>query len=122
MKKRIVVSTIVILFIIIIYVTFNFTLFNDGKPVEITRFDYGGTRNQIAISYVPSNATIQEQILLQKFHTNGRNEFLAAFERYQVLVSYQMAEDSLILVLADTSSYAKRTDTLKIRIANQIKP
>jgi len=117
MKRNIILGTVAILFITAILFIVNFNLFDDDKPIEITQFDTGSSKYKISISYVPSNATVQEQIIIQKAYADGSRKLLTAFERYQVLTSYQIAGDSLVVVLSDTSSYVQRTDTLKIVIA-----
>lgn len=116
-KKGIILGAVALLLILVTLFIANFNLFEDDKPIEIIQFDSGDSKYKIAVSYVPSNATIQEQITIQKVYSSGNRKLLSTFERYQVLMSYQIVADSLVLVLADTSSYVQRTDTLKIKIA-----
>lgn len=94
----------------------NFNLFDDDKPVEIANMDSGDPNYKISVSYSPSNVTIQEQIVVTKSYKNGGYKLLANFERYQILVSSQIINDTIIIVLADTSSYIQRRDKLKIPI------
>lgn len=117
MRKRIILGLTAILVIAFILATANFNLFDEDKPTEIAKFDSGNSEYKISISYVPSNATIHEQITIHKVYANGGRQLLSTFERYQVLMNYQIVADSLIIVLGDTSSYVPKADTLKIKIA-----
>jgi hypothetical protein len=116
LKNETTLGLFALLFVLIVTLVTSFGLFDDDKPIELTRFHSGSSAFEFAINYIPSNATRQDYISVQQIYTGGSVRPLMNFERYQILKSYQIIGDSLQIVLADTSSYVPRIDTLKIKI------
>lgn len=91
----------------------NFILF-DEKPAEIIKFKHN--ISTFAIYYIPPNAAQQEYIQFRKVFSKDNFKVLDNFKRYQILTSHKLLNDSLQLVLADTSSYRPRQDTVRVKI------
>ncbi|GAB3927788.1 hypothetical protein GCM10028804_33480 [Larkinella terrae] len=86
----------------------------DEKPIKIAQFKH--KEASFGIYYIPSNATQQEYIQIRKILFRDNFKVLSNFERYQILSSYKLIDDTLQLVLTDTASYKPRQDTLKVRV------
>ncbi|GAB3891891.1 hypothetical protein GCM10028803_04160 [Larkinella knui] len=117
MNIKTIAKTTVVILVVASSVLFifqgSFTLF-DEEPIEITQFNYN--KASFAIYYISSNATQQDYIQIRRILLKGNFKVLTSFERYQILSSYKLFNDTLQLVLSDTSSYKPRQDTLKVRI------
>lgn len=68
---------------------------------------------KIGVFYLPSNASSQSYIQIRRLE-NG--EVLQNYERYNFVNDYKLFNDTLRLVLSDTSFVKRKTDTLFFKI------
>ena len=119
MKKKNAINALFLIigffFLFVLYFVFNFTLF-DNKPIEISKFEGSSDKYQLAIYYVPSNATTQDYIQIRKLYSSGVFVVLQNFERYQVVKKYSLENRKLRIILSDTSSYIQRQDTILVNL------
>jgi len=118
MKKKVIISIIGIVLIIVaftIYKMATFSLF-DVEVNEVTRINVPNRNFELAIYYLPSNATSQDYIQVRKIE-NGVENVIESFERYDNVVKSELEGDSLLcLILKDKSINAVKQDTFLIKL------
>ncbi|MBO0934103.1 hypothetical protein [Fibrella aquatilis] len=115
--KKMLLIAVLILLAIAVYIAADFELF-DNAPLELTRFKRVNSKNDVAVCYIPSNATQQEYIQVRKIISNNSFVIIKSFERYQSIGQHKWSGDTLQIVLLDTASYKPRKDTASLVIDN----
>ena len=115
MKKKILLGVILIVLVSLIYFIYslsNFQIF-DVEVKKITDIDLVDKPYKLGIYYVPSNASSQCNIQIREIK---KDSVLKFYERYNFLKEYKIINDTLILLLSDTSLNSNKTDTLFFKL------
>jgi len=86
----------------------------EAEKRELANISLSGKAYRVGIYYVPGNTTTQNCIQVVSFSNGDNEEVLKNYERYNVLDSYKLVDDtSLMLVVRDTISYlGNKPDTV----------
>lgn len=101
--KRVIIGLIGILFCLCIYAIYfiaTFKIFDDEFKV-IKEIYLPHKKYSIYIYHIPSNASSEDYIQVRKV-SNGVEEVLESFPRYNQLINCQIKQDTLILNIKDT--------------------
>ncbi len=88
--------------------------FISDMPVKIGVIEYNDKKVFIYKSL--SNATVEESIQLRTSEDSLNSK--RVFERYDDVVDFTVIDDSLKLILKDTSGYKVKVDTFNISISS----
>lgn len=91
--------------------------FISDKPYIIAEISVD--EGKILIYKSPSNATVQESIQIRTSDDTVNSKRI--FMRYDILQEYKLSNDSLELILQDTSGFNVKTDTFTVEIESLIR-
>lgn len=114
MKKLIFV---VIVFLSCAYFTSCFSLLDSKEKIlHIVAVPSKGCK--LKVVHIPSNATIQSAIQIQKIGNDKKEEVLYTYERYNFVDSYAIINDTtFMIVVRDTVSYlGNLPDTMYVKL------
>ena len=117
MKKIIFRITPWILFAIAIVIFLFVTTF-DLLPVEkkeLSKINLPGKDYWIKIYYSSGNATVQNGIVVLKIE-DGNGSFITKFDRYDSIVNYELAGDSLLTLVLSYTTASSKQDTFFVKI------
>jgi len=113
--KKIIIPTFILVIVTgvsyFIYKVFTFNLF-DGEISKVAEIDVPN-KYKIGIFYLPSNASSQSYIQIRRLENQ---DVLENYERYNFLNDYKLCNDTLRLILSDTSLVERKVDTLFFKI------
>ncbi len=115
MKRKLLIGGVIVVFISLIYFIYslsNFQIF-DVEVQKITNVDLIDKPYNLAIYYVPSNASNQSSIQIREVKKDSVLQF---YERYNYFKEYKISNDTLFLFLADTSLTPIKIDTLHFKL------
>lgn len=90
----------------------SFEIF-DEKVIKISDVKLLNKSYNLGIYYSASNATVQSNIQI-RFENNDR--VLQFYEKYNYLKEYKVKNDTLILLLSDTSLKPQKIDSLYFKL------
>jgi hypothetical protein len=107
--------------LILLYLYGTTHILETNPPVLIKKINIG-KNNEIKILYIEGNATSQNYIQIRRIDNTTKEEYiLGNYERYNYLEKYKFKNDSLTLILKDTSIFHfECVDTFRLNI-NEIK-
>jgi hypothetical protein len=114
MKKTLITIFISVVVAGVSYFIYKASTFNvfDVEIRKIAEIEIP-TKYKIGVFYLPSNASSQSYIQIRRSE-NG--EVLKNYERYNFVNDYKLFNDTLSLVLSDTSFVKRKADTLFFKI------
>jgi hypothetical protein len=115
MKRYLIIFFILILLIFLGYYIYKASTFNvfDVEIIKVAEIEVPNKSYKIGLYYLPSNASSQSYIQVKSL---GNQEVLQNFERYNFLNDYKLLNDTLRLVLSDTSFIERKADTVFFRL------
>lgn len=84
---------------------------HEESPILLKKIQVGGKYGEIQVKQSFSNATTNESIQLW-----AKERQLSIFERYDIFERDYILNDSLFVILIDTSGYKHQKDTLAIKL------
>lgn len=88
------------------------------QPIKVKKInlEYPSLK-EITIYKSFSNAVTNESIQIRAKNKNGNEIIVKVFERYDELVHQTVENNTLHLILSDTSGYSNKIDTFQIKIS-----
>ena len=92
----------------------------DTKEKELANIALPRENYSLKLISHPSNATVERSIEVRKVFKNGRTQTVGDFEKYDIVETYKLVNDSLLmLVLRDTIALLRdKPDTININVAH----
>jgi len=119
MKKRNIIILIVIGLLAIVFIGYKiatFKIFNVEKT-SLAKLPVKGKNYVIDISFVQAGATTEDVMQLKKVYSNGKEEIVKNFNKYNCLVKSKLINDTSVqVILSDTCYYANKPDTFNVII------
>ena len=115
-RKAFFIGIGVVVTLLIVYGSYKmvtFSLFDDEFKV-IKQIDVPNKKYFLRIYYIPSNASSQSYIQVKKIE-NGVEEVLESYERHNYLKRYSIGQDTLSLLISDTTQINKEKE-IKIKL------
>jgi hypothetical protein len=115
MKRYLTIFFILIVVIIAGYFIYKASTFNmfDVEISKVAEIEVPNKLYKIGLFFIPSNASSQSYIQIKKL---GNEEVLQNYERYNYVNDYKLFNDTLRLILSDTSFTERKADTIFFKL------
>jgi hypothetical protein len=89
----------------------------DVEKTSLAKLPVSGKDYVIDISFVQAGATTEDVIQIKKVFSNGKEEIIKNFSKYNCLVKSKLIKDTIVqVILVNTYYYANEPDTLDVII------
>ncbi len=119
MKKINIIILVIIVILAISFIGYKITIFKifNVEKTSLAKLPVTGKNYVIDISFVQAGATTEDVIQIKKVFSNGKEEIIKNFNKYNCLVKSKLINDTSVqVIMADTCYYANKPDTFNVII------